>query len=214
MATPTDSQLFEDIYDIAKAMFNKNFFGIFHGSLSVKINNNRFCINKRNAIFSHLDAESLIYVYDKEDYRWNEASIDTPIHLSIYQNFSDAKCIAYCLPPYTVAYSLNRDIIIPRDYFGSRLLKEISVYDPRDFESWYERAEVEIYRFFKEQKNRIMVIRGYGVYLYARDLAQLAKNIAVLENSCRILHLSASEQKTTTNTPLLLEIDGDDQWIL
>ena len=64
----------------------------------------------------------------------------------------------------------------------------IHVYDPKQFEDWYERADVEIYRHLKEQKTNIIVIRGYGVYAYERDIHQIAKNIAVLENSCKLLH--------------------------
>ncbi|MDE7254818.1 MAG: class II aldolase and adducin N-terminal domain-containing protein [Helicobacter sp.] len=190
------SALLDELQITAAAMFEKNFVGIFHGSLSLKISSNEFLINRRSALFNNLTRKSMSLLYTKEDYRWKEASIDTPIHISIYQNFSDAKCVAYCFPPFTVAYSLNHDSLTPHDYFGSRLYKNMPVYDPRDFESWYERAEVEIYRFLKERKSHVMVIRGYGVYLYGRSLSELAKNIAILENSCRILYLYGLENKS------------------
>jgi L-fuculose-phosphate aldolase len=34
-----------------------------------------------------------------------------------------------------------------------------------------------------------MVIRGYGVYAYSRDLHEMAKKLAILEKSCRLLML-------------------------
>ena len=37
-----------------------------------------------------------------------------------------------------------------------------------------------------------MIIRGYGVYSYNRDLHEMAKQIAILEKSCRILMLDKS----------------------
>lgn len=205
--------LIDELQTTAQAMFDKNFFGIFHGSLSVKISSNEFFINRRNALFNHLTEDSMLLLYTKEDYRWNEASIDAPIHNSIYQNFSDAKCVAYCFPPFTVAYALNHDILIPHDYFGAKFFSNMPVYDPRDFESWYERAEVEIHRFLKERKSRIMVIRGYGVFLYGRNISELAKSMAILENSCRILYLYGIENKadlllSRAQSDLMLGIAG------
>ena len=37
-----------------------------------------------------------------------------------------------------------------------------------------------------------MVIRGYGVYTFNRDMHEMAKKIAILEKSCRLLLLDSS----------------------
>ena len=34
-----------------------------------------------------------------------------------------------------------------------------------------------------------MVIKGIGTYIYDRDIHELVKKIAILENSCRLLKL-------------------------
>ncbi len=185
-----DRNIIEQITKISLSMFRKNFFGVFHGSISAKIETNKFIINKKDAIFDEIDNESLIMLYNKRDYRWKDASVDSSIHSNIYQNITDAKYIAYVLPPYTSSYALKYDKIYPKDYFGHMTFGEIPVYDPKDLESWYERADVEIYRHMKESGSKIMVIRGYGVYVYDRDIHQMAKNIAIIENSCRLLYLS------------------------
>lgn len=186
-----NKKVIEEMRRIALSMFRKSFFGVFHGSLSVKVGESRFIINKKEAIFDELDDSTLMMLRYDRDYRWHEASLDSAIHASIYQGISDAKCIAYCLPPFTMAYALRFNKIIPQDYFGARILKSIEVYNPKDFETWYERADVEIVRHMRESNARVMVIRGYGVYLFERDMNQLAKMVALVENSCKILHLSA-----------------------
>ena len=38
-----------------------------------------------------------------------------------------------------------------------------------------------------------MVIRGYGVYAYNRDLHEMAKKLAILEKSCRLLMLDNTD---------------------
>ena len=187
-----NKNLIEQITKISLSMFRKNFFGVFHGSISAKVEVNKFVINKKDAIFDEIDKDSLIMLYHKRDYRWKDASLDSSIHSNIYQNINDAKYIAYVLPPYTSAFALKYDKICPKDYFGHVNFGELPIYDPRDLESWYERADVEIYRHMKECGTKVMIIRGYGVYVYDRDINQMAKTIAVIENSCRLLYLSKS----------------------
>ncbi|MDQ1244840.1 MAG: L-fuculose-phosphate aldolase [Campylobacterota bacterium] len=174
---------------LALSMFRKDFFGIFHGSISAKTESNRFIINTQEAIFDALDSSTLIELYYKKDYRWNQASVDSDIHHSIYSQISDAKFICFSMPPFTTAYSLDHNIITPKDYFGYTELGSIEIVDPRNFDDWYERASSEIAYYFQSKKTDIMVIRGYGVYTFNRDLHEMAKKIAILEKSCRLLLL-------------------------
>jgi L-fuculose-phosphate aldolase len=176
-------------------MFRKDFVGIFHGSISAKLDNKRFLINKQGAIFDDLNDETLIELHFNHDYRWHEASIDAPIHKEIYNHMSEAKFIAYTMPPFTTAYSLHHQNITPKDYFGVTHLGEVMIIDPKQFDDWYDRARYEIYRAFLQTHQSILVIRGYGVYAYDRDIHALAKKIAVLENSCKLLMLSNSDEE-------------------
>ena len=197
-----DPEIFKNLKTISLSMFRKNFFGIFHGSLSVKLEEGHFLINKKDAIFDDLDEESFIMLYHKRDYRWNDASMDTFIHSLLYQNIPNAKYIAYGMPPFTVSYTLTHNKIIPKDYFGYKMLGTLDVYDPKDFDNWYERADVEINRYSKESGSKIMVIRGYGVYVFHRDLQLLSKLFALLENSCKILHFSSILEASKQNQDL------------
>ncbi len=178
---------------LALSMFRKDFFGIYHGSISAKSESNRFIINTKEAVFDAIDDSNLIELYFKRDYRWNQASIDSRIHFSIYSQISEAKFICFSMPPFTTAYSLKHNIISPRDYFGHKEVGSIEIFDPKQFDDWYDRAESEIAYYFQTNKTNIMVIRGYGVYTYNRDLHEMAKQLAVLEKSCRLLMLENSE---------------------
>lgn len=172
---------------LALSMFRKDFFGIYHGSISAKTESNRFIINTKEAIFDALDDNSLIQLYFKQDYRWNQASLDAKIHHSIYSQISEAKFICFSMPQFTTAYSLEHNIITPKDYFGYKELGSIDIVDPKQFEDWYDRADSEIAYYFQTKKTNIMVIRGYGIYSYNRDINEMAKKLAILEKSCRLL---------------------------
>ncbi|MBD3823266.1 MAG: class II aldolase/adducin family protein [Epsilonproteobacteria bacterium] len=176
---------------LALSMFRKDFFGIYHGSISAKTDSNRFLINTKEAVFDSLDDISLIELYFKKDYRWHQASIDASIHYNIYKTLSDAKYVTFTMPPFTTAYSLKHNIIEPRDYFGYEEIGTISIVDPKQFDDWYDRAESEIAYYFATQKTDIMVIRGYGVYAFNRDIHEMAKKLSILEKSCRILMLDS-----------------------
>jgi L-fuculose-phosphate aldolase len=179
----------QKLSSLALSMFRKDFFGIYHGSLSAKTEPSRFIINTKEAVFDALDEHSLIELYFKQDYRWNQASIDAPIHHTIYSQITEAKFICFSMPQFTTAYSLNHNIITPKDYFGYKELGSIEIFDPKQFDDWYERAKSEIAYYFQTKKTNIMVIRGYGVYAYSRDMHEMAKKLAILEKSCRLLML-------------------------
>jgi len=172
---------------LSLSMFRKDFFGIYHGSLSAKTESSRFIINMQEAIFDALDENSLIELSFRQDYRWKQASIDATIHHNIYTHISEAKFICFCVPPFTTAYALEHNLITPKDYFGYKELGSLVIYDPKEFDNWYDRAESEIAHFFQTQKTSIMIIRGYGVYAYSRDMHEMAKRLAILEKSCRLL---------------------------
>jgi len=187
--------LLSDLKHISLSMFRKDFIGIFHGSLSARVEQNKFLVNKKDTIFDDVRDEDFIELLSKKDYRWKEASLDAEIHLNIYQNINEAKYICYAMPPFLVAYSLVNETITPQDYFGAMKFGSIPIYDPKQFEDWYERADIEIYRYMKEHKTNLMVIKGYGLYVYDRDILQLAKAIALLENSCKLLYYAHEFRK-------------------
>ena len=179
---------------LSLSMFRKDFFGIYHGSISAKTESSRFLINTQEAIFDAINDDSLIELYFKKDYRWNQASLDAKIHYSIYSQISEAKFICFSMPQFTTAYSLQHNVITPKDYFGYKEIGSIEIVDPKQFEDWYDRADSEIAYYLQTKKTNIMVIRGYGVYAYNRDIHEMAKKLAILEKSCRLLMLNDSRQ--------------------
>lgn len=185
-----DSQLLVGLKQVSLAMFRKNFFGIFHGSISARLTKRDFVINTKLAVFDNLDSDHLMVLNTNRDYRWNESSMDTAIHAQIYLDHSDAKFIAYAMPPYSVSYSLLYDHLRPLDFFGKSILgEEVAIWDPKDCETWYKRAPKEISEQIIDRQ--FLLIKGYGVYVFDRDLHALAKKIAVIENTCKILHFQA-----------------------
>jgi len=191
-----DTQVVRLLSDLSLTMFRKNFFGIYHGAISAKIDYNSFVINTADAIFDEMEDDSFCKLnMTKKDYRWKIASIESDIHSTIYTNIHEAKYIAFGVPIYTTAYTFEHDEIILDDYFGKITLGgKVPVYDPGDFNTWYDRSALEVTKYLKENNTRIIVIKGVGTYIYDRDIHNLVKTVAILENSCRLLSLKSSYQ--------------------
>jgi len=187
-----DKKIVKNLSDISLTLFRKNFFGVYHGSISKKINHEYFVINTKDAIFDELSNETLCQLsINTEDYSWKLASIEAHIHKNIYKQIHEAKYIACGMPPYTTAYSLDHDQILFEDYFGKTIFKELFVHNPDRFDNWYERNFFEIPTLLKFAQNNLIVIKGIGVYVYDRDINELVKKVAILENSCRLLALKS-----------------------
>ena len=185
-----DKNIVKYLSDISLALFRKNFFGIYHGSISKKLDHNSFIINKKEAIFDEIDQDAMCQLtMNTDDYSWKMASIEAKTHNAIYNQVHEAKYIACGMPPYTTAYALEHDSIVFEDYFGKMAFSEIVVHDPGDFDTWYERNVLEIPKLLKAASNHVLIIKGVGVYVYDRDINELVKKVAILENSCRLLAL-------------------------
>jgi len=188
-----DKHLIEDIQHISLSLFNKNFFSVFHGSISARISRNTFIINTKETILDEVSESSLIKLdCNKRDYRWSMANADVHIHEHIYETIPNAKYVCYTMPPYATAYSLRHGKVLPEDYYGKKELGELIVYDPKNIEDWIERAPYEIPKIFQTQESHILLIKGFGVICYDRDITEMAKKISILENSCRLLALSTT----------------------
>ena len=188
-----DKDIVKQLGDLSLTMFRKNFFGIYHGAISAKVDQENFIINTGDAIFDEMNEKSFCTLnLTKQDYRWKSASIESHIHATIYTNIHEAKYIAFGMPIYTTAYTFDHNRIIFDDFFGKTTFGDIPIYDPGDFSTWYDRNALEITKYLKESKNNVMVIKGIGAYVFHRDLNELVKKIAILENSCRLLSIKTS----------------------
>ena len=187
-----DKNIVKHLSDISLTLFRKNFFGIYHGSISKKVDYDSFVINTKEAIFDEISESTLRKLkMMHKDYSWNFASIEAEVHKTIYEKIPEAKYIACGMPPYTTAYSLIHNEIRFEDYYGKMTYDTISVHNPEDFNTWYERNSAEISTALKQSANNLIVIKGIGVYVCDRDMNNLIKKVAILENSCRLLTLKS-----------------------
>ena len=145
-----DKHLIEDIKHVSLSLFNKNFFGVYHGSISARVSSSGFIINSKDTILDEFTEESLVKLdCQKRDYRWSMANTDVHIHEHIYETIPNAKYVCYTMPPYATAYSLKHGKVSPQDYFGQKVLGEIIVYDPKNIDDWMNVHPMKFHSFSK-----------------------------------------------------------------
>ena len=187
-----DKKIVKHLSGISLTLFRKNFFGIYYGSISKKVDHDSFIINTKDAIFDEINESTLCQLkMMQKDYGWNIASMESEVHKAIYSEIHESKYIACGMPPYTCAYTLQHDEIRFEDYFGKLAFDKIIVHDPGDFKTWTERSVNEIPSLLKRSPNSLIVIKGVGVYVSDRDMNNLIKKVAILESSCRLLTLKS-----------------------
>ena len=117
-----DKHLIEEIQHVSLSMFNKNFFSVYHGSISARISTNQFIINRKDTILDEVTENCMVRLdYNQRDYRWSEASQDVYIHEHIYETIPNAKYISFTMPPYATAFSLKHGKVSPQDYHGKKV---------------------------------------------------------------------------------------------
>jgi len=55
-----DAYLLNELKNVSHSMFSKNYFGVFHGSISAKIAVNAFVINKKEVILDEVNKDDFI----------------------------------------------------------------------------------------------------------------------------------------------------------
>ena len=79
-----DKHLIEDIKHVSLSLFNKNFFSVYHGSISARISASGFIINSKDTILDEVTEDSLVKLdCQKRDY-YKAAKQD---HKLIYHNW-------------------------------------------------------------------------------------------------------------------------------
>lgn len=170
-----------DEYKLVSQILNKrNMLNIGLGSISLKLEDDKMIINKKNKTFLEDDFFTIVHI-NKKELSWNEASKDIKIHAKIYKTISYAKTILNIFPINTISYSLTHTFFKPIDLQGKAILEKVKIIEMENEDN----IDFMITKHLKERS--ILIIRGYGVFIIARDIKEALKKAIILENSTTIL---------------------------
>jgi len=169
----------------SKIFFDKNFLDMGIGSISLKLDKDQMVINKQNKHILEDDFYKIVHIL-KSDLSWKETSNDIKTHSKIYETIASAKTVANIFPINTITFSLeHHNSLKPLDLLGKKVIEKVPVIEITNMREWEENKEFIIAKKLKE--NDIVIIKGYGVYIKARDIREIIKKAIILENSATIL---------------------------
>lgn len=115
------------------------------------------------------------------------ATLDAALHLGVYQHNPEAGAVIHSHGAYTVAMTLNGADFIPVDFEGAYYFQKVPVISIA-YDDYIEEAPQRVARALA--KNRIVVVRGHGVYAQAETLNLAYKWTCSLELSAKTAYLA------------------------
>lgn len=115
------------------------------------------------------------------------ATLDAALHLGVYQQNPQAGAVIHSHGAYTVAMTLNGEDFIPADFEGYYYFQKVPVISIA-YDDYLEEAPQRVARSLAN--NRIVVVRGHGVYAQAENLNLAYKWTCSLELSAKTAFLA------------------------
>ena len=181
--------------DLGRDMFLTGLVSSHTGTMSVR-QDGRATISRRLAMLGRLTADDLIE-FDIDADCPDGVPDDAIVHQAIYRT-TDALAVIYARPPATMAMALIEDRLSPANGEGADSLGSAPVLvSQRPIQS-PDIAHL-VSRTLKD--NRVVAVRGQGVFARGADLAEALHMVSLLEEMCRVAHLfrTLSREETQPN---------------
>ena len=101
-------RLRNEIVDIGKKIYDKDFVAANDGNISVRLNGNRLLITPSGCCLGDLKPEQLLYIDLQGNilYGKDKPTGELPMHLAAYQKRADIKAVIHAHPPITTGFTV------------------------------------------------------------------------------------------------------------
>jgi len=178
--------------DLGRDMFLTGLVGSHTGTLSTR-SDGRALISRRGAMLGRLLEGDLIE-FDLEQDCPDEVPEDAAVHQAVYRG-TDAQAVIYARPSSTMALALIDDRLSPANGEGEEVLGTAPVLISQRAIGSAEMANL-VSRTLKD--NRIVAIRGLGVFARGESLEDAFRIVSLLEEMCKVSHIFRSLAREET----------------
>jgi len=120
------------------------------------------------------------------------ASLDAPLHIAVYQQNASAMTVLHSHGPHSVALTMNGEDFKPVDFEGQYYFQHVPVLNI-EYQDYLNESPVLVSKALVN--NKIVIVRGHGVYATADNINLAYKWTCSLELSAKtafIAHQSGS----------------------
>ncbi|MEE8482662.1 MAG: class II aldolase/adducin family protein [Acidiferrobacterales bacterium] len=128
----------------------------------------------------------------------DNASLDAPLHIAVYQTNAETRCVLHSHGPHTVAITLDGKDFKPVDFEGAYYFERVPVLNI-SYRDYLDDSPGQVSRALS--KYRIAVVRGHGVYAGAETINLAYKWTSSLEQSAKTSFLAHQAGTVATKNP-------------
>lgn len=187
--------MIEAFRDLGRDMFLTGLVSSHTGSMSLR-SDDRATISRRGAMLGRLGPDDLVEVEIGQDAP-DEAPDEVVVHQAIYRT-TDAMAVIYARPPATMALALIEDRLSPANGEGVETLGSAPVLISQRAIDSPDVAQL-ISRTLKE--NRIVALRGQGVFARGADIEDAFHMVSLLEEMCKVAQIFRTISKEEQQPP-------------
>ncbi len=133
-----------------------------------------------------LVAEDLVRC-DLDDDPPDGASLDAPLHLSVYRRSPATTAVLHSHGPHCIALTLDGQELAPRDFEGAYYFADVPLLNI-EYKDYLSQSPAAVAEALSHAK--IAIVKGHGVYAHGVNLGLAYKWTCALEASARIIYLA------------------------
>ena len=120
------------------------------------------------------------------------ASLDAPLHIAVYQRNPRARVMLHSHGPHSVAMTMNGEDFKPIDFEGQYYFPNVPVISIA-YQDYLDESSEWVSKALAQ--NKIVIVRGHGVYATAESINLAYKWTCSLELSAQTAHIQHVEEK-------------------
>ncbi|MCK5213845.1 MAG: class II aldolase/adducin family protein [Candidatus Omnitrophica bacterium] len=193
-------RLKKDIIAIGRLMWEKELASGLNGNISAKLNDEHILLTATKTCLGLLgEKDILLMKADGEILDDGKASTETLMHTAIYKSYPEAKAIIHTHTPYTNAYFLENDELLPRIFETKMYLGQVQAV-PQETPAVTDTQPI----INALKNNNIMVLKRHGVLAMGSDLFDCFLFLQSLEEAVKIDFISRfyKADKSTSEKPV------------
>lgn len=115
------------------------------------------------------------------------ASLDAPLHLSVYRRSPATTAILHSHGPHCIALTLDGEELVPRDFEGAFYFDQVPLLNI-EYSDYLAESPAAVAEALSQAK--VAIVKGHGVYAHGENLGLAYKWTCALEASARIIYLA------------------------
>ena len=177
----------QQLIDAAKKLYQKNYLAACDGNLSYRLDNNTIIITSKGKPKAELGLHDFSIIDIDDQIKHGDPSSERLMHLAVYRNCPEAKCVIHAHPPTAIAWSITCPDLkeLPHDCMSELIIAAGRIPIAPYALPGSEEMGAHIEPFLP--LHRIMILARHGAITWGESIQEAINGMERLEHSADIL---------------------------